>query len=296
MRELRYEIGFDWLAFTYVDKAHPEATLSSWDGIQAEIATDYDRTATPEAWASNGYRGLKIGKISIGSRHDGAMLQCTSHWATHPALLSLSYSNVPRCDVQCTIWGLPFAALIPRMVANSSYKASLKCGRKPWSVTLYDTYSRGDTAYLGSRKSERFIRIYDKYAETKDAYYEGSVRVELQTKNKDAAALYRHVGGGSEAAYRASAAISDALLSKGIDFRKYLLVQDALPPPRIRQEESTTDAKLLWLERQVAPTVRKLRAAGVSYEMLHRILFGEKHAWGIDILGDGVIDYRCPKE
>jgi hypothetical protein len=288
--DLRWCGGLDWFQVTYTCPSNPEAALVAYETAVYTVAAAYDPTARAVPFTAQGYRGEKVGKASYGVRQDGCMLQVTGSWALHPALLAVPQTGVPRTDYAVTVWGLPRASSVPRETGLASRVAARASKRKPWQVTGYDGEVKGDTAYLGARTSETFVRVYDKGAQTDEPFYEGSVRYEVQSKNRHSQANLLYYSGGDNTAYRAASIVQRELRNKGVSLPDDLLLLAPEAPANPGKEVSSLDRTLQWLVSGVGPTVARLEAEGVPYELLHRLLFGRRHEAAFDDWGGRVVN------
>jgi hypothetical protein len=217
------------------------------------------------------------------------MLQVTGGWALHPCLLALPFTGVPRADIAVTVWGLPEYARTPLLVGELSRAAAANCGRRPWDVTLWDGEKRGHTSYLGSKNSDTYVRVYDKGAQSSEPGYAGAVRYEVQSRNKFAAANLRYIAGRTDPAAAAIDIVQREMGNKGVRLPDAISVLAAEAPPNPRETPGDTDTTLKWLADGVAPTLARLEASGVSYELLHRLLFRRRHDVELDSFGERVI-------
>jgi hypothetical protein len=114
----------------------------------------------------------------------------------------------------------------------------------------------GRTLYLGSRSSDRFIRIYDKTAESKGVYPERSWRWEVEYKKPRAGMVAaRFLRAGST-----PTAVLDIVASALADLRVKLPV-DHLPDgwiPRRPRLLTTEETRLVYTTRVIAPFIKRL--------------------------------------
>jgi len=240
-----------------------------------EVAREYSEAPpAPAPWGIQGYKGTCWGKASAGLRDDGAILQVSGSWASAARLLELPYTGVPRLDIQATVWGCPQPAMVPGDVAAASVAARAGRKGKPWKVVHLNGHGAGDTAYLGSRNSEMFVRVYDKGAESEgEAGYEGSVRYEAELSGgtaQEAFTALARVGADENAC---ADRVQSYLLARGVSLPVWVS-RETLQRRIVAKEASNADATLAWLASAVRPSIRRLIDEGLTYELLHRILFG----------------------
>lgn len=278
---MEWAAGVDYARLTHTGPERAAWAYEVYRQVVQELGWFYTGEAPLAAWGLQGYKGEISGKAASGLREDGAILQVTSHWADTDDLLGLPFTGVPRLDIQVTTWGQAQPARIPRIVADTSFEASKRVANRPWEVACYDKYGKGDTAYLGSRQSEWFVRVYDKAQESGEEVYEGAIRYEVQitgaTARREWAAMQRE--GKSPA--RLASLVQGYLGARGVSLPDGVSLESS-PRQLVRKEPSTTEQSLRWLGEQVAPTIARLLRKGVSYEDLHTLLFHVKHTGEVD--------------
>jgi DNA relaxase NicK len=120
--------------------------------------------------------------------------------------------------------------------------------------------ARIQTVYLGSRTSERYGRVYDKLAESRDEHYRHCWRWEVEVKGEPAGNLADRLVDAPDAAGQMLALLSDYFSTAG--------VAPPLIVPRLGERwqiatRSTDDARRLrWLAEQVRPVLDGLTARG----------------------------------
>ncbi|HET9328868.1 MAG TPA: hypothetical protein VFQ05_19045 [Candidatus Eisenbacteria bacterium] len=114
---------------------------------------------------------------------------------------------------------------------------------------------KGETRYIGSRKSERFLRIYRYNHPHPRAHL---LRCELELKGKKAKAVCARFK--DMTAYEVICAEFEPFLSENPLFQPAL----ATPPPaRALRKERTSIGRLRWLELTVAPALHKAHDEGI---------------------------------
>jgi DNA relaxase NicK len=137
-------------------------------------------------------------------------------------------------------------------LAGSPRDKSAPGSARKWS--FIKGHDGGCTAYIGSRKSEKFMRIYDKAAEQglKDRKW---VRFELEIKGdaaKEVAAKFAVLPEGEHAAYIKG--IMRALFNP--TDATYQAIMNA-PAVKVSTSKDTDDVTLEWLINSVAKTLAK---------------------------------------
>ena len=136
------------------------------------------------------------------------------------------------------------------------------------SPRLVDGFGAGDTCYSGSRNSSKFVRIYDKDAESAhDGAWRHAWRFEVQHANEAAKAVWPEPFGEVPAPEYWCSVVVRTLQERGVVLPTNLLsaFYRIVPPTQM-----TTDVerRRAWLHGQVRPAIDKLLAAGVSLDQV----------------------------
>jgi len=245
--------GVDWITATTRKGTH-----RSLVGILARRWRDQHESEgnTVKPWEWQGYRGHTMDSLSVGDREDGTIVRLSGDLARQraPQLLTLC-DNVSRIDVQVTIQEKNLC-INHAMRGLDAAKQDRRVKAGMCATSLISSTPAGTTAYIGTRISERFYRIYDKSAESKQAYPPGCWRYEVEYKGPRAMSVgdRLHQDKGNTEAVRG--VVEQAFLDYGV-----ALPCLALPPgwrdssPRT---ETTDERRLRWLETSVAPVVGRM--------------------------------------
>lgn len=140
---------------------------------------------------------------------------------------------------------------------------------KKRKVTRVISSDGGYTVYIGSRNSDRMLRIYNKTVESSlvsgTGVYPAVVRFEVELKDKEAAPLVWYLTGSEKDALLKAAAYQFA--SFGIHI---MSIEEPQRVPWI-VPSSWIDRRLDWLRRQVAPSLRELSAFFSKEELLNAL-------------------------
>jgi len=285
-----WDAGADYIRMTYTGGGEDAYRVAErYRAAVVELAAKADPTARPEEWAWLGYKGTKVSTASWGLGEQGALLQVSGALSHDAVLLDLPRTGVPRLDLQVTTWNEPSASDIPRRVSRETLAARTGARGRPWKIALIDGFGEGDTCYIGSRQSACFIRVYDKAKESADEAYAGAVRYEAEFKGREAEAAYAEmVQAGPAACSCAAGIVRGVLAHRGASLPEWVQVPSKARHLAIRETPSV-DRSCAWLQGQVSPTVRRLMDEGVSYELLHRILFGKPHSQEICQFAENVL-------
>lgn len=175
------------------------------------------------------------------------MTQASGEWATEWAarILPAGVSNCTRLDIQVTIeYDDPHN--------SSATKDVLKFAGIPMSVTSISSDS-GDTTYIGSRTSQRMMRIYQKG--------QGLIRFEWEFKGGVAAQYWQFLYDNRETLYSAMAAIWVVETRTWLEaYRDYILGLAWAYDAALIQSSGMTAARAMTIRRETN-TQKWLRSA-----------------------------------
>jgi len=217
-------------------------------------------------------RGWLLGKLAYLKNEDTECIEfrgdLADSWHVHYLHLT---SKCTRIDLAITVWLTESDDTIARQLYMPALAMWQKDGqtKNRKAPVLYQSED-GDTLYLGSRTSRRYVRIYNKAKQSTDLKYRNAWRFELEAKGDLAQVLWQRIQARETIASLAVQEIAGSLLQYGIrlpfspDEVKLTKVITDLKAPSI-------DAKLSWLSRQVRPTVRELIQKGHLQEVLEAL-------------------------
>jgi len=239
---------------------------------------DPDRAATFRAWANHllgyeqhegnqrrpfglrGYVGAIAGRVRHGSREDGDLVMLSGDIAQLELERGMALAdNCSRIDLAVTVRQEPFDTDLER----ASYEAYLLSptheGRRA-RARLVQSDDAGATFYLGSRDSDVMLRLYNKQAESGDPHYRACHRYELELKGERAGLVATEYARTLAQPEYVQSVMTDYCRNRGVAPIFPACEGIALVPGFRRR--SDVESSLLWLERQVQPTVRRLRDFG----------------------------------
>src|SRR6266511_1595661 len=179
-------VGPDWITVTATD---PPVKVGLAKVAHRLRDAERDAESTPRAWQWRGYAGWQCGSISYGERPDSTFCQVSGSLASLYWLALLDVPvNVTRFDLQATVGGVPPKInLAWREWERINDDITLRRKNRWRSCIL--TKPTGATLYLGSPRSERRLRLYDKHAESPLDYPAGTWRYEVQARHGLAGSL-----------------------------------------------------------------------------------------------------------
>lgn len=247
------ESRLDWVTVT-VRPGNRQLVLKGRAHLWME--DEVKRGSTRQAFKNPFYTGERAGGVTWGEREDDSMLVLSGVCAGRWGPIAVTWAdNVSRLDVQVTTvdpdlshdWAGyvdRLAALVPQVQSGELH------------TRLIRSRPDGVTCYIGSGRSDRMLRMYDKYAESGHVYPPGSWRWEVQ---------YRHTRANS-VANNLLQATSKPAACLGVVCSAYLAYGITLPaiclPLNWSDAGITTptdnDRRMDWLRRSVAPAIVKL--------------------------------------
>lgn len=258
---MRWAAHVDWITTTWRAGAIDlEAALT--DSMYA-WACKYlrgGRAANPLlTWAWQGYIGWQVGSLCWGERVDGFIVRVSgdlaaAYWQDERPI----GHNISRIDLCVDIWhGTGLDDIIALHKDTALEERARRPGR-PYKVAHVNSFGNGDTLYLGSRASEIYVRIYNKERESDgEERYNGCIRYEVEFKDDTANETVYRGGARLRSARGIAQAVAGVLVGRGV-----VLPSDVLLSPSVahiaRRVDTPDEAKLEWLRRGVAPSVKHL--------------------------------------
>lgn len=228
-----------------------------------------------------GFIGKKVRHALWGVKGDWAMVQASGYEAKGGLELAKYETQCTRIDIQATyrLDGMDVGEELDRMYEAACKQPHTNC--RPPTVKKIESRHKVETVYIGSRASDIYIRLYDKYEESGKEEYKSCLRFEVEIKGRAAKALWRKM-----VEEQASVGYLLSLLFTLCAERGVLMYSDDFPQYGTTLEMkqvSSEENKIAWLARQVAPTVSKLTSTH-GWILLFSVLFDracndfDKHA------------------
>lgn len=234
---------------------------------------------TPQPWAFKSFRGWRIGPVAWGRNPQGWWILDAKGLAAHVLVTEgISYTNVPRIDLQVTI---EFAAdMVPDMIRAlaAEYRQARLDHRKP-KYLLIEGDGDALTLAIGSRQSEYYCRMYDKSRQSSimDAYL---LRVEVEIHNRidEYYALEEVRFDPTYIAGRVARQLDRYGLSP--DLVGTLYAADVVVPVARQNDHLVAQRWMQWMHSTVLPSMRRVVRDGI----LSRDFIAD---WVADQLGEG---------
>lgn len=177
------EVGIDYITATshQRDSASPLYSFGRW-----LVSEEVSNGCKDSDWRASGYRGFRAGGACVGLSRQGTIVRASGESAqSHWCQLYHFADNITRLDVQVTTTN---GAVPSRRIAKHHAEARRvsRVRGRPASFKVFYGPGGAEAIHLGSRKSDRYLRIYDKGLESGKPEYQDSVRYELELKREAA--------------------------------------------------------------------------------------------------------------
>ena len=260
-------IGVDWLTCTTLSKASSRKMQALGEEC---LVVQQRRGNDLKGWGMSGFEGFKCGQIQMGVRGRECIVRLTgdyadSHWRRFYALSE----NVSRLDLQVTVDTGSIASKHVARYYGQAARARRKNRNFPKVWECRDSDGPA-TLYFGTRVSDLFGRVYDKFSQAGPAWPTGAVRFELQCSRRqgvlNAKSLYE--------ARDPQLWISDRVRSYfGNHALAPLWSTDPLTNYSCPRRRTDLERRLLWLQSAVRPSVQLLIEAGKEQLVLEALGF-----------------------
>lgn len=242
----------DWITATAASK---DSQTALWRVGERMLNRDQSEGENASRWHANGYEGWSNGRVSLGARPDGTILRLSGQKARYEWRECFrAAENVSRLDlaVDCEL-DSPVTTVSRDVYRNVGHVRPVN-GRPP-TRRLIVSGDGGSTAYVGSRVSEQFGRVYDKGIESKTLPAGRWWRFEVEYKGAQSWAQSRALLQVDDHRVLCSATVASWFRTRAAySYSSAALALSILLPV----EPSSDDAKLSWLTRSVRPTVQYL--------------------------------------
>lgn len=261
--------GVDWLTMTVLKE---DAT--SLDLHTICVAQMQTEKGEPKEIAPQGFKGYQVGGVFIGSRDDRFMFRVSGDAARSVAQELHRHgitANCSRIDLQIT-----FKRRRVHKDWAGELRTEIRSGRggngelPDITTATYESFGRGSSVSINSRRSPRFVRIYDKSAESRGKLGENLLRVELELKKAQAQAVFNMIANGA-----AQEDVARSLIIGFLDLKKiphnFKMPESGYSLPSTVYE-TDEEKRVAWLLRDIAPCVKKVNNPALRRKL--RIAFG----------------------
>lgn len=224
----------------------------------------------------HGYSGLSCNGLAVMYSPERCLIRL-SGGATGEGVARLWHQDttISRVDVQSTVWFSGEPNPIIREAARHAQYAIDEGKTRVKSLREITSNDGGYTLYVGSRTSDVFLRMYNKYVESGgDRHYKGAVRYEVELKGavaqsvgyQLASVIQEERAENEHIRVRMHATVYKTYLDRGI--KVPFASEDGAYSLQAPRKRSDVQQKLNWLERSVKPSVYWLMERGLLSEAL----------------------------
>lgn len=252
----RFELisaGVDYATFT---TGLGNRAVRAWDMGRDLLQVENNCGNSAKPWRSFGYVGWASSHITVGRRADGSIVRLSGelaqqYWRTFHAVSD----RCTRLDLavtghtDATSFGVANLALREARAWKRQHDSRLTVG-------YHFSEPGGATVTIGARSSEKYGRIYDKWAEKGSPYSPGDWRWEVEYKGAHALSLATELYaennrseriGGLTMAFFAERGISVPFAASGGQWRY-----------TARPEKVDAEKRLEWIRTNVRPMVHEI--------------------------------------
>jgi DNA relaxase NicK len=267
------EAQLDWLTAT-VHKQKPR----DWLRVMALAWQSEERDAgnRDQPFRLMGYSGTRVGRVRWGERDDSGLLQLSGQLATDHFDAVWNYGALfTRLDLAVTVRTSVLDDGVAMRHFDEAKAFALEHPRAA-AVSLVRNSDGGSTCYLGSRSSDFYLRIYNKQRECEAAgdpegaeYYERCWRYELELKGAPAASVAGQLRYSADRPGLVRSLLHYWVSHHGLE----PIFGLEGPPERLVGFRRRSDrlTKLVWLSKQVRPTVQWLKESGGLEDLLEAL-------------------------
>ena len=247
------ESRIDWLTMSVSSPGACQSLLEWRDRRFAVLDQEGHREKLHAAY---GYHFRTRAQASIGVGRRGCVATFSGGEAESGFRDCIDWaSNVSRVDLAVTgRLNDPTSRL-----AEAQYRASggAKRGRgRRSALTLILSEDRGDTLYVGSRKSDQLGRLYNKEKESGDAVYQGCWRWEVQFRRAAALSTARALRASMAPTQQIQATVASWFTRRGVG-TAFDRLGDPLPN-QVGAREPDDVRWLAWARKSVAPRAKEM--------------------------------------
>lgn len=252
--------GIDFLRLTRVKELNRERFIAPLrEAVRGELEEGYQKLP----YRIYTMKGFRVGHAAGGESPSHLMAEYRGYLADnfYPFYQTVD-CKATRIDLALNVWTVLHMPNIAEVAYNWALRHVLREnpeGQRRRQPTLYK--STGDTLYLGSRSSQRFLRVYNKEAQSGEPYYENCWRFEVEIKGALCQVIWEAIQAGESVQALAFGEIAHVLRSYGLAIDDITQGQQSKSVP-VHRVAPDIVRRLSWMQRQVAPSLKKLMDAG----------------------------------
>jgi DNA relaxase NicK len=242
-------------------------------------------TTAPKPQSFLDYKGYQLDSVFAGVRGDGVIFQVSGALARRAWQAVPMIAKATRIDLALTVhfeYDMPFLAMA---LGKEATRYEFGAGKEPDLTLFHSLREKGDTLTVGSRESAFYGRIYDKYRESGNSEnFAYSWRWETELKRELAPHVLSEYRDSLNRPHAVSSIVAGMFADRGVECVGLTIPVRGVGRS-LDRDETTYEAKIKHLRRNVAPMIHKLRADGAPDQFLAALL-------GLDVVeeqlnGDG---------
>lgn len=249
------DAGIDYIRVTCNDELNGVRLRDHfWDTAEQDAQLGYE----VQNGGAFGFVGKKSRHALWGVKKDWSMLQVSGRFAQR----ALAYAHE---GTQCTRLDLQVTYQVEEGKVEETIRSlyNVACDHKgeegmPVKVKMIEERHKAQTVYIGSRASDYFVRIYDKFEESGKEEYRNCVRVELEIKGRASKAIWQRMCTSEDGVGHLLNHLKKIVSKRGIVLPEHF--KGKIPQMVFKREPMKEENQLAWLKRQISPTVTKLSA------------------------------------
>lgn len=243
----------------------------AWQAGQAAITPDGEPGSTRPG-KLYGYVGVWYESVFVGRGPQGILLQASGVAADTLVQRVSEPNNVSRIDCAITAWYATDPAIHPILAYRSAKRYKSPVGGKPADLRLILNDAKGHTCYSGTRgKESKFIRVYNKGAQSGSEEYAGAIRWEVELSDGYARKAYFTLQELQFAAGACGSVVISECASRGIRVPNLDNLW-VMPTHRLPRDKTALERRVAWLETGVRPSLDDVRAGGYSDAQIAKML------------------------
>lgn len=268
-----WHADIDYLRLTMKPGGYDEDTYRIYGAIWRDtVAQITGGDTAAEEWRWQGYTGKTARGVSFGYGPAGAIIQASSTAAAILGDQAVPWDNCTRVDVQLTFWLNEYDGNVARRIADQVNDARGQGAGRRARPRYINGYGEGDTAYIGSRSSNRYIRVYDKERESGDTEgYAAAWRFEVEYKDDLAPAVWEEAPRRGDRSIWAYSVVAAEMARNGVLLPRLAPERRRVKLPGGAAEDRNARA-LRWLSTQVRPSVERLLAEGYELSYIAELI------------------------
>ena len=242
----------DWFSLTTGQAPDAYETFRKAQALAVETLGKRNRI---RPFATHGYRGFGTRHIRAGIRDRDCLIELSGQTADRYWRAFFPHAkNVTRID-PCV--DVHFSHDV-RDVAQAAYDApavAIVPGLTTISNRLVRGTEGGQTCYVGSPKSDRMGRLYDKHAESGGEFAPNTWRYEVQCRNDMGSLVARALHSPDDVRGAIAANVHDFYCKRGI--QPWFQADSLSLPSQLRRTRTDLQRCEKWLHLSVAPVIRR---------------------------------------